>query len=252
MLSDTLRRMREDGVHRALAFVTSAFGSYSGCRQYREDIERSREAVGPGAPEIHKLRTFHNHPGFIEAMADRVRTALEQIPAGRRERASLVFTAHSIPTAMAATSPYVRQLEDACGLVSNSLGIDWVLAYQSRSGPPSQPWLEPDIGDFIRGVHASGGVADIVVAPIGFLSDHMEVVYDLDTEVAAQCRELGVHLVRASTVGVHPMFVSMIRDLILERIEGSERRSLSVLGPGCDICDPACCPRPGAPASRPA
>ena len=250
MLSDTLRRMRADGVRRALAFVTSAFGSYSGCRQYREDIERAREAAGPGAPEVHKLRTFHNHPGFIEAVADRVRTALEQIPAGRRERASLVFTAHSIPTAMAEKGPYVRQLEEACALVSKSLGIAWVLAYQSRSGPPSQPWLEPDIGDFIRGLHASGGVTDVVVAPIGFLSDHMEVLYDLDTEIAALCRGIGMNLVRASTVGVHPRFLSMIRDLILERMEGSERRSLGMLGPGCDVCDPACCPRPVAPAAR--
>jgi ferrochelatase len=235
-----------------LAFVTSAFGSYSGCRQYLEDIERAREAAGPGASEVHKLRAFHNHPGFIEAMADRVRVAIEQVPAGRRVSARLVFTAHSIPASMAAASPYVEQLEDACRLVSRSLGVNGTLAYQSRSGPPVQPWLEPDVKDLIRHLHACGGLVDVVVAPIGFLSDHMEVVYDLDTEVAGLCQELGVNLVRASTVGVHPAFVSMIRELILERMGGAERRFVGALGPGCDICDSGCCLRPNALVSRPA
>ncbi len=252
MLAETLGQMRAEGVRRALAFATSAFGSYSGCRQYREDIERAREAVGPGAPEVHKLRTFHNHPGFVGAMAEQVRAAFEQIPAARRESAKLVFTAHSIPMSMAAASPYVRQLEDAGGLVSESVGMRGVLAYQSRSGPPTQPWLEPDVGDFIRGLHRAGGLSDVVVAPIGFLSDHMEMVYDLDTETARLCGELGINLVRAATVGVHPLFVAAIGDLISERMEGGERSSLGAMGPGCDVCDPSCCPRPGPPASRPA
>ncbi len=242
MLADTLRQMRSDGVHRALAFVTSAFGSYSGCRQYREDIERTRMEVGPGAPEIHKLRTFHNHPGFIAAAADRVRAALDQIPSDRRDSALVVFTAHSIPLAMAEASPYVEQLRDSCQLVCQMLGKPaGALAYQSRSGPPTQPWLEPDICDYIRQLHSRGGLADIVVQPIGFLSDHMEVIYDLDIEAAALCRELCVNLFRAATVGVHPAFVSMIRELILERTSDQQRRALGKLGPDCDCCQPECC-----------
>jgi len=242
MLAETLRQMRADGFRRALAFVTSAFGSYSGCRQYREDIERARTEIGPGAPEIHKLRTFHNHPGFIAAAADRVRTALEQVPSERRDSLPIVFTAHSIPHSMADSSPYVEQLRESCQLVCQMLGRPaGALAYQSRSGPPSQPWLEPDICDYIRQLHSSGGLTDIVVMPIGFLSDHMEVIYDLDTEAAALCGELGVNLVRAATVGVHPAFVSMIRELILERTSGQQRRALGTSGPGGDSCEPECC-----------
>lgn len=242
MLGETLRQMRKDGVRRALAFTTSAFGSYSGCRQYREDIERARMEVGPGAPEIDKLRTFHNHPGFIAAAAGRVRAAFERIPPERRDSVPLVFTAHSIPLGMADASPYVEQLRDACHLVCQTLGRPaWALVYQSRSGPPTQPWLEPDICDYIRRLHSADGLADIVVMPIGFLSDHMEVIYDLDTELAAVCRELGVNMVRAPTVGVHPAFVSMIRELILERSGGHQRRAMGTLRPGYDLCKPGCC-----------
>ena len=242
LLADTLRQMEADGVHRALAFATSAFGSYSGCRQYREDIERARIETGPGAPEIHKLRTFHNHPGFLAAAADRARVALEQIAPERRDSASVVFSAHSIPLSMAQVSPYVGQLRESCQLVCQMLGRPAAtLAYQSRSGPPTQPWLEPDICDYIRQLHSGGGLKDIVVVPIGFLSDHMEVIYDQDTEAAALCRELGVNLVRAATVGVHPAFVSMIRELILERTSGQQRRALGTLGPGCDFCEARCC-----------
>ncbi len=242
MLADTLRQMRADGVRSALAFVTSAFGSYSGCRQYREDIERARMEIGPDAPEIHKLRTYHNHPGFIAAAADRVRAALQQVPPARRASAPVVFTAHSIPLSMSEVSPYEEQLRESCQLVCQILGRpDAPLVYQSRSGAPSQPWLGPDICDYIRQLHSSGGLTDIVVQPIGFLSDHMEVIYDLDTEAAALCRELGVNLVRAATVGVHPALVSMIRELILERTSGQQRRALGKLGPGCDSCKPECC-----------
>jgi ferrochelatase len=244
MLADTLGHMRADGIRRALAFATSAFGSYSGCRQYREDIERARTEIGSGAPEIHKLRTFHDHPGFIQAMADRVREALNRIPDDRRAAAPLLFTAHSIPISMAETSPYVAQLLESCGLVSQAVGRPGALVYQSRSGPPMQPWLEPDVCDSIRQLHAGGGLKDLVLAPIGFLSDHMEVVYDLDTEAAALCRELGVNLSRAATVGVHPDFVSMIRELILERTEGRERRCLGTESAGRDTCGPDCCPPP--------
>ena len=157
MLADTLRRMQADGVRNALAFATSAFGSYSGCRQYREDIERAREAVGTGAPKIDKLPPFHNRPGFLTAMADRVRTALGAIPAERRASAVLLYTAHSIPLSMAESSPYVAQLQESCGLVSKAVGHPGSLVYQSRSGPPTQPWLEPDVCDRIRQLHAGGG-----------------------------------------------------------------------------------------------
>ena len=252
MLADTLRRMQADGIHRALAFATSAFGSYSGCRQYLEDIDRAREEVGAGAPEIDKLRTFHNHPGFIEAMASRVRSALERIPTDTRDHTPIVYTAHSIPVSMADASPYVRQLEEAIRLVSESLGREpGPLVYQSRSGAPGQPWLEPDICDYIRARHAQGGLSEMVIVPIGFLSDHMEVAYDLDTEAAAVCQELGIHMVRAGTVGVHPVFVSMLRELILERTANAERRALGIIGPLPDVCAEGCCPTPKRPAVPP-
>ncbi len=242
MLADTLRQMQTDGVRRALAFATSAFGSYSGCRQYREDIERARAEIGPDAPEIHKLRTFHNHPGFIAAVADRVRAALEHVAPDRRDSVPIVFTAHSIPLSVAEASPYVGQLRDSCELVCQNLGRPvGDLVYQSRSGPPTQPWLEPDICDYVRRLHRAGNLTDIVVVPIGFLSDHMEVIYDLDTEAAALCRDMGVNLVRAATVGTHPAFVSALRELLLERISGHEPRTLGTLGPGCDSCKPNCC-----------
>lgn len=243
LLPDTLRQMQADGVRRALAFATSAFGSYSGCRQYREDIERAREEIGPGAPEIHKLRTFHDHPGFIRAMAHRVRTALDRIPDNRRDRAPLVFTAHSIPLVMAETSPYVAQLEESCRLVSQAVGHLGTLVYQSRSGPLAQPWLGPDVSDYIRHLHARGVLTDLVLAPIGFLSDHMEVLYDLDTEVAELCRQLSVNLSRARTVGTHPAFIAAIRELIVERFAGRAN---------CDTCRPGCCPPPGRPPVKPA
>jgi protoporphyrin/coproporphyrin ferrochelatase len=220
-----------------MAFATSAFGSYSGCRQYLEDIDRARAAVGPGAPEIHKLPTFHDRPGFIRAMAERVQTALDAIPVERRIAATLVYTAHSVPLSMARSSPYVEQLQESCRLVSQTVGREGALVYQSRSGPPSQPWLEPDVCQHIRELHADG-VTDIVLAPIGFLSDHMEVVYDLDTEAAQLCRELGVNLSRASTAGVHPAFVSMLREMIAERVDGSAPS---------DECRPDCCAPPARP-----
>ena len=242
MLADTVKRMQADGVRQALALATSAFGSYSGCRQYLEDIERARAAAGPGAPLIHKLPTFHNRPGFIRAMADRVLAALDAIPAERRASAALVYTAHSIPLSMARSSPYVAQLEESCRLLSQVVGRDGALVYQSRSGPPTQPWLEPDVCQYIRQLHAGGGLADLILAPIGFLSDHMEVVYDLDTEAAAVCRELDVSLSRASTVGVHPALVSMIREMVAERMNGR---------PDSDICRPECCAPPARPPMGP-
>jgi len=242
MLADTIGRMRSDGIRRAVAFVMSAYSSYSGCRQYLEDIARAREAVGPGAPDIQKLRVFYNHPGFIEPVTEHVQSACERIPAERRGAAALVFTAHSIPVSMAATSRYEVQLTEACQLVAERLDRgDWRLVYQSRSGPPSQPWLGPDIGDSLRELHAAG-TRDVVIVPIGFISDHMEVLYDLDTEASELCEQLGLHMVRAATVGNHPAFVSMIRELVLERMGELPPRWLGNLGPSHNVCQPDCCP----------
>jgi ferrochelatase len=239
MLADTVRKMRDDGVTRALAFVMSAYSSYSGCRQYLEDIARAREAVGPGAPEIDKLRLFFNHPGFIEPMTESVRNALAQLPS-----AALVYTAHSVPVSMAASSQYEAQLQEVCRLVSERAGCnEWRLVYQSRSGPPSQPWLGPDISDYLRELHTAG-VREVVIAPIGFISDHMEVLYDLDTEARALCEESGMTLVRAATVGNHPAFVSMIAELARERRGETAPRWLGNLGPSADACRPDCCALP--------
>jgi ferrochelatase len=242
LLDDTVRQMAEDGVRRVLAFVTSAFASYSGCRQYREDIERAREAVGPSAPEVDKLRLFYNHPGFVDPMGERVRAALGEIPDDRRDAAKIVYTAHSLPETMASKCDYVLQLREACRLVSDRVGrSEWELAFQSRSGPPSQPWLEPDICDHLRGL-AGQDVSDVVVVPIGFLSEHMEVIYDLDVEAATLCDELGINLVRAGVVGTHPRFVRMIRELVEERMqEEPVRAALGDHGPSHDVCPADCC-----------
>lgn len=239
MLADTVRQMRHDGVRKAAAFVMSAYSSYSGCRQYLEDIALARETVGEGAPEIDKLRLFYNHPSFIEPVRERVHAALEQSPG-----AALVYTAHSVPVSMAATSQYEAQLNETCRLVSEGLGRpNWRLVFQSRSGPPSQPWLGPDIGDYLRELHAAGTRA-VVVAPIGFISDHMEVLYDLDTEARELCAELGLQFVRAATVGNDPAFVSMIRELVLERMREMPPRWLGNGGPSRDVCEPGCCAPP--------
>ena len=182
MLADTLRQMKNDGVKRALAFVTSAYSSYSGCRQYRENIARAEAEVGEGAPHIDKLRVFFNHPGFLEATEDRLKEALAQIPANARQNVQIVYVAHSIPMSMANTSDYVKQLEEVRRLVSQAIGIsNDVLVYQSRSGVPGQPWLEPDILDHLREVKQKNLASAVVIAPISFISDHMEVLYDLDT-----------------------------------------------------------------------
>jgi protoporphyrin/coproporphyrin ferrochelatase len=249
LLPETLRQMKQDGVRRAVAFVTSAYSSYSGCRQYREDIMRAQSEVGVGAPEVDKLRAFFNHPAFVEATIERVEDALRAIPAGARENVQIVYLAHSIPVSMASSCDYVKQLEEVRGLVSGTLGRqngaqkNDVLVYQSRSGAPGQPWLEPDILDYIRKVKAENLASALVLAPIGFISDHMEVLYDLDVEARRLCDSLSLPMSRAKTVGVHPKFIGMIRELIVERMNpGSERRALGVLGPRADVCVENCCP----------
>jgi protoporphyrin/coproporphyrin ferrochelatase len=250
LLPDTLRKMKDDGVKRALAFVTSAYSSYSGCRQYREDIARAQNEVGQGAPPVDKLRAFFNHPGFVEATIERVDDALRAVPTDARQNVQIVYTAHSIPLSMANTSDYVKQMDEVRRLVSSALGqSNDVLVYQSRSGAPAQPWLEPDILDYLREVKARNLVSAVVLAPISFISDHMEVLYDLDVEAQQLCDSLGLPMTRAKTVGVHPKFIAMIRELILERMNPQlERRALGLLGPRQEVCEGNCCPAPQRPA----
>ncbi len=244
LLPDTLAAMARDGVHRALAFFTSAYSSYSGCRQYRENVQVAQQLVGPGSPTIDKLRMFFNHPLFIEPQVERVSSALEEIPALRRSQVRIAFTAHSIPLSMSQNCRYEAQLLEACRLVSQALGdhYPWRLVYQSRSGPPSQPWLEPDIRDHLAELHEHGA-KDVVVVPIGFVSDHLEILYDLDTEARAFCESVGLNMVRAGTVGTHPKFVTMISELVQERLDPQAvRRSLGAMGPSHDVCPDDCCP----------
>ncbi len=253
-IEEALVQMRADGVRRALAFVTSAYSSYSGCRQYRENIEVARDRVGDNAPEVDKLRVFFNHPGFIEPMIERTQAALDEIPAERRASARIAFTAHSIPDSMAANCNYQKQLEEACRLVAEGVGNDrFQLVYQSRSGPPQVPWLEPDILEHMKALSVIG-IDDLVIVPIGFISDHMEVLWDLDNEAKELADELGMNVIRAGTVGTHKKFVNMIRELIEERVGRSERRrSLGTLGASHDVCPVDCCKyeprRPGPPKS---
>jgi ferrochelatase len=245
MLADTIGRMAEDGVRRALAVVTSATSSYSGCRQYLEDIEAARARAGSRAPVVDKIRQFYDHPGFIEAMTDNVGRSLATL-SETHEPPRLVFCAHSIPLAMARTSDYVAQLREAARLVAERVpGIrEHELVFQSRSGPSEVPWLEPDVSAHLRAL-AAGGVRTVVLVPIGFVSDHMEVVYDLDTVAAAAARDIGLPMARAATVGTDPQFVSMIRELIMERIDPAlPRRSLGSLGIRPDVCPADCCPPP--------
>ena len=241
-VTDTIRQMRADGIERALVFVTSAFSSYSGCRQYREDVIRALETLDEGGPVFDKLLVFYNHPGFIEPMIELTEAALAQIPAERRDQAELVFTAHSIPLEMAKYSAYERQLTEAARLIATAIGTKrYRLAYQSRSGSPRVPWLEPDILDELTALHEAG-VSDIVVVPLGFISDHMEVLFDLDHEAQEHAAGLGMTMVRAATVGTHPRFVTMIRELIVERMTARpERPALGRRGPNHDICPVGCC-----------
>ncbi|MEM8945567.1 MAG: ferrochelatase [Planctomycetota bacterium] len=248
MLTDTMQQMADDGVKRALAFFTSGFSCYSGCRQYREDIMRAREQVGDAAPEVDKIRVFFNHPGFLQPMIDSVREALGNIAEDQRERTPLIFTAHSIPMSMADNCKYQVQLTEASRIVAEQVGHDnWELVYQSRSGPPQQPWLEPDICDHIEALqekHQQQGqpLEHLMILPIGFISDHMEVLFDLDTEAEEICEKLGIKLQRIPTVGTHPRFVQMIRELITERMtDEPERLVLGNMPPNHDVCPQDCC-----------
>ena len=249
MIADTMAAMTRDGVKRALVFATSGFSSYSGCRQYREDIERARQIAGPDAPVCDKIRMFYNHPSFIEVTAGNLRAARERLPAELRAEALTLFTAHSIPMSMASTCAYEAQLLEASKLVAEMAGIGaWRLVYQSRSGPPGQPWLEPDVCAALDETAKTGARAAVLV-PIGFLVDHMEVIYDLDHEAKQRADALGLKIARAATPGTHPLFVSMIRELIQERLNPAlPKRALGARGPNHDVCPVDCCPAPMRPA----
>ncbi|MFC7218570.1 ferrochelatase [Streptomyces polyrhachis] len=274
LLTDTLRELAAAGHRRVLTLVTSAYSSYSGCRQYQEDLAaavaalEAEGAVAPGALRIDRIRHYFNHPGFVEPMVDGVLDALKELPEEVRDGAHLAFTTHSIPTASADTSgpaggAYVAQHLEVSRLIAGAVreatgtAHPWELVYQSRSGSPHTPWLEPDICEHLAAVRAQGAPA-VVMAPIGFVSDHMEVVYDLDTEAMARAAELGLPAVRSATVGTDPRFVAGIRELVLERAAAERgaappRRALGALGPCRDVCPADCCPgraRRPAPAGE--
>lgn len=271
-LTDTLREMAAAGHRRVLTLATSAYASYSGCRQYRENLAdalAALEAEGITPPRVDKLRHYFNHPGFVRPMADATLAALAALPEDVRAGAHLAFTTHSIPTAAADTSgpveghgdggAYVAQHLEVARLVADAVreetGVEypWRLVYQSRSGAPHVPWLEPDICDHLETLHGAGAEA-VVMVPIGFVSDHMEVKYDLDTEATAKAAELGLPVARAATVGADPRFAAAVRELVLERAATERgldprRCALGALGPSHDLCPVGCCP---ARAPRPA
>ena len=265
LLADTLAQMRADGVRRALALVTSPYGSYSSCRQYLDDIDAARAAVGDGAPVVDKIRHYHDHPGYITPHADAVRRAWRDLSDVDPAAVRLVFTAHSIPSAMEETSGppripaqglggppadskatdggrYSAMLRETATLVASAAapGRPWDLVWQSRSGSPRVPWLEPDINDHLAAL-AAEGVRGVVVSPIGFISDHLEVVWDLDTEAADTAKSLGLRYVRAATPGTDPRFVEMVRDLIRERLDPSVPRPRLGSVPVWDTCPVGCC-----------
>lgn len=259
-LADTLQQMADDGISRAAVFVTSAYASYSSCRQYRENLAEASAAVD-GAPRLDRLRAYFNHPGFVTAMVDSTLTALTEVSEGDRAETELVFVTHSIPDSMNEGSgpdggAYVAQHESLMREIVERVRLETghrhqhALVYCSRSGSPHTPWLEPDVNDHLE--HLSGaGVSSVVLIPIGFISDHMEVIYDLDTEAAATAEKTGLSFVRAATAGIDPRFVASVRDLLVERaaVERGEdvvRRAEGSL-PACwDLCPLGCCPNPRA------
>ena len=269
-LADTLRTMRDDGVRRALCLFTSAYSSYSGCRQYRENLAEAVAEVGECAPRLDRVRHYFNHPGFVEPMVDATLAALADLPARTRNDAHILYVTHSVPTSMNDASglggrylqtgserpggAYVGQhlsvAAEITDRVRQQTGHRFTtdLVYCSRSGPPHVPWLEPDIGDRIKEL-AKDGTTAVVAVPIGFVSDHMEVIYDLDTEAKAVAEEVGVAFSRAATAGVDPRFVAMVRDLVLERSaaeRGAEpdRPAVGALTASWDVCPAGCCANP--------
>jgi len=248
LLPDTMRELKEAGARKVLAFVTSGFSCYSGCRQYRENIYAAQDEADANDIEIHKIRVFYNHPDFVAVNSENVKAAIDSLKVDSSE-VRVAFTAHSIPNSMSSTSDYEKQLREGARLVAEQLNIPqerWDLVYQSRSGRPQDPWLEPDICDHLKQLH-SDGVRHVVVSPIGFLSDHIEVLYDLDDEALKLCQELDIQMARAATPGTHPRFVSMIRKLIQERIGQAQPECIGAFGPNHDVCPEDCCPVPQRP-----
>ncbi|MFC7450377.1 ferrochelatase [Rhodococcus daqingensis] len=260
MVEDTVARMRDDGVRSALMFPTSAWGGYSGCRQYHEDVERARRSVGDGAPTLTKLRQYYDHPLLVGVFADSITGARQQLPAGQRAAARLVFTAHSVPvSADASAGPpadggrlYSRQVAEAARLCAAAAGVaEYDLVWQSRSGPPQVPWLEPDICDHLDALAATGTEA-VIVCPVGFVSDHLEVIWDLDTEARDRAAELGMGYVRAGTPGTDPRFAQLVSALVQEKVRGGVPARLGtepLYGAGVNggLCAVACCEPPRRP-----
>lgn len=245
LLPQTLAEMAADGVNRALAIVLSAYSSYSSCRQYLENIDEARRIIGEGAPQIDKTRAFFNHPGFVAASVDRLREQLDGLDEEDRETVHVAFTAHSIPRSMADGCRYEEQLNETGRLVAEACGVPpqrWQLVFQSRSGRPQDPWLEPDILDHLKSLQANGTQA-VIVHPIGFLSDHLEVLFDLDVEACQLAGKLQMRFRRAATVGVHPEFVEMLGQLVEERCVETAARPISGNMTACDdVCQVDCCP----------
>jgi ferrochelatase len=228
-IAATLRDMARDGRRRAVAIVLSPYRSGPSFDTYREAVAKGCDELGDAAPRVEFVEPWFDHPLFADAQADQVRRAFEAIPADRRPSASLVFSAHSIPTAVADRSPYVGQIRAACEAVARRLdNRPWRLAWQSRSGDPRTPWLEPDINDALRAL-ALDGVRDVVLGPIGFVADHVEVLYDLDIEAAQTCRDLGLNMVRAESVNDDPVFVRALADLV--------KKSFAMEGAGGEKAD---------------
>jgi len=225
LLPDTLRRMHDDGARRALGFIMAAQHSYSSCQQYRENVAAARASLRQDGRDVEVTYTgsWFDHPGWVGVNAAHVREAVSRLPEAVRPSARLVFTAHSVPVPMAEKSRYVEQLQESARLVAAEAGMaDWALVYQSRSGRPGDPWLEPDVCDYLREAHA-GGLAAAVICPIGFVCDHVEVLYDLDREAADVCRGIGLPMTRAEAANADPLFLDMMADVALKAIDRDRR-----------------------------
>lgn len=243
-ISDALIQMKADGVQNALTFVTSAYGSFSSCKQYKLDIEKAQDALGPLHPKVTKIRHYYTHPGFINPFVDASITELGRL--NDPHNAEFIFTAHSIPIAMSINAPYLNQLNKAMELVIDGIrsaakfAPRYSLVFQSRSGPPSQPWLEPDISSHLRTL-ASKGVTEVVVVPIGFISDHLEVIYDLDMLAAKTAKEVGISMHRVATPSSSPQFINMIVDLTLELLQPGRTPTTLAGQTFLNGCTASCC-----------
>jgi ferrochelatase len=241
MLSATVQKMRDEGVKNVIAFFTSLYSSYSGCRQYREDLYAACDQSGISFQTIDKLRMPYNHPLLVEIMSDSLSNELKYT--SNSDDTLVLFCAHSIPTAMADRCAYQDQLQETARLTAGLAKHQrWELVYQSRSGPANQPWLEPDICDRIEQLKDQHELSSVIVHPIGFISDHMEVLYDLDHEAKDLCESLGIEFRRAATCGTDPRFAQLIRELVEERCDpGMTRAAVGKFPANHDVCPANCC-----------